>query len=350
MQKPMPGKRGKPSRRVRLEDLATKCGVSVSTASRALAGGKGVNPDLRAKIIEAAKELNYAVPTSVAGRQVLLVASSVAMVNDIRNQFTFQVLDGINARSRVLGVEIVTRAIASPSELSEVLAEANDSPSIAGCLFLSLDDEELLSLSNAATKPIVLVNGEDPYMRLSSVAPCNRAAARMATQYLMQLGHRRILFLMRPGRQTIEHRLEGWRDAMKGHAGDWMSDYIVEVDDWLPELASQAIQTRINERGLDFTAILAASDSLAVGATAGLTARNVNVPSDVSIIGMDDLPQSAFFNPPLTTVHIPMRDIGTASLELLLEDLGGVKLPPRRVELACHIIERQSTDEVTAEL
>jgi DNA-binding LacI/PurR family transcriptional regulator len=67
------------------------------------------------------------------------------------------------------------------------------------------------------------------------------------------------------------------------------------------------------------------------------------VPSDVSVMGMDDLPQAAFHNPPLTTMHIPMREIGAASLDLLLDDLGGMDLPPRRVELACHIVERQST-------
>jgi DNA-binding LacI/PurR family transcriptional regulator len=58
---------------------------------------------------------------------------------------------------------------------------------------------------------------------------------------------------------------------------------------------------------------------------------------------MDDLPQAAFHTPPLTTMHIPMREIGAAALNLLIDDLGGAPMPPRRVELACHLIERQST-------
>ncbi|TJV13494.1 MAG: LacI family transcriptional regulator, partial [Mesorhizobium sp.] len=71
------------------------------------------------------------------------------------------------------------------------------------------------------------------------------------------------------------------------------------------------------------------------------------VPADVSVMGMDDLPQAAFQNPPLTTMHIPMREIGAASLDLLLADLGG-DLPPRRIEFACHIVQRQSTGPVRA--
>ncbi len=103
----------KPSRRVRLEDLARQCGVSVSTASRALAGGKGCGR-LARPIFDAAKTLNYAIPASIADRKVILAASSVAMVDYIRNQFTFYVLEGLNARAQALGVEILTPADLQP--------------------------------------------------------------------------------------------------------------------------------------------------------------------------------------------------------------------------------------------
>jgi DNA-binding LacI/PurR family transcriptional regulator len=340
---PSTGKRGKPSRRVRLEDLARQCGVSVSTASRALAGGKGVKPELRARILEAATTLNYAVPASIADRKVILAASSVAMVDYVRNQFTFYVLEGLRARAQALGVEILTRPISSPAEEIGVLKEARDNDEVAGCLFLTLDDEDMLTLTTDFEKPIVLVNGDDPAMRLSSVTPCNRSAARLATEHLIRLGHRRILFLMRPGRRTIERRFEGWQDALRERGPFELDGLVLEVDDWLPELGAAAVEARVRQRGLDFTAILAAGDSLAVGATIGLERLGYKVPDDVSVMGMDDLPQAAFHTPPLTTMHIPMREIGAAALNLLIDDLGGSPMPPRRVELACHVIERQST-------
>ncbi|RWM07159.1 MAG: LacI family transcriptional regulator [Mesorhizobium sp.] len=337
------GKRGRPSRRVRLEEIAARCGVSVSTASRALSGVGGVKDDLRATIIETAKSMNYAIPASVAGRKVILAASSVAMVDSARNQFTYHVLDGLNERARLLGVELVTRPVATPEDEIALLRESERDDSVAGCLFLTLDDADVLTLTAGFSKPIVLVNGDDPSMRHSSVTPCNRSAAMLAARHLIGLGHRRILFLMRRGRRTIERRYEGWRDALMAGGITGFDDLVVEVEDWLPELASKAVTARIADRGLDFTAVLTAGDSLAFGAIAGIQEAGYSVPADVSVVGMDDLPQAAFCNPPLTTMHIPMREIGSAALSLLLDDMAHSMLPPRRVELACHLVVRRST-------
>ncbi len=336
------GKRGKISRRVRLEDLAERCGVSVSTVSRALSTGQGVRPEIRAEIIEAARTYNYAMPSSVAGKKAMIVASSAAMIDYGRNQFTLHVLEGLQERATTLRMEILTRSIANPAEERQLLDEAMNDETIAGLLFLTLDDEDMLAPTRDFMKPIVLVNGDDPFMRLSSVTPCNRSAAALATDHLRQLGHERILFLMRPGRRTIERRYEGWHDRMRlGGAVD--PGLVVMVDDWLPELARAAILKRLDEKGCDFTAVLAAGDVLAVGAMMALAERGIQVPGDVSVMGMDGLPQGAFHNPPLTSVHIPMRELGAAALDLLRETVTGFEMPARRVELACKMVERAST-------
>ena len=345
---PLPGKRGKKSRRVRLEDIAAACGVSLSTASRALAGEKGVRPEIRQQVLEAAKLANYVVPTAVAGQKIILAASSAAMIDYVRNQFTLYVLDGLRERAQALGLEIVTRAIADKNDELVVLKEAREDPQVAGLLFLTVDDEGMLAATRGFDKPVVLVNGDDAFMRLSSVTPCNRSSARLAADHLLDLGHTRILFLMRPGRRTIERRYEGWKDALLHRSLAVDEDLVVPVEDWLPELAMQAIAARIAARGLDFTAVLAAGDSLAVGAMMGVQQMGFTVPGDVSVVGMDDLPQAAFLNPPLTTMHIPMREIGSTAVDLLRDDLSGLPMPPRRVELACHLVERSSTGPVRA--
>lgn len=338
----MDGKRGKPNRRVRLEEIAQRCGVSVSTASRALTGATGVREPMRTAIIEAARQLNYAIPTSVVGRKVIVAASSAAMIDNSRAQFTFHVLDGLNERARVLGVELATRPVASSADELALLREAEADPSVAGCLFLTLEDD-MLPLTEGFSKPIVLINGDDPTMVHSSVTPCNRPAAQFATMHLIGLGHRRILFLLRRGRRTIQRRFEGWRDALVNAGVKDIDDLVVEVDDWLPDLAAAAIERRIDAHGLDFTAVLTAGDSLAFGAIQGLRQRNVSVPEQVSVMGMDDLPQSAFSSPPLSAIHIPMREMGSEALTLLLDHLSGGPMLPRRVELACRLVERQST-------
>jgi DNA-binding LacI/PurR family transcriptional regulator len=336
------GKRGKKPRRVRLEDIAKKVGVSLSTVSRALSGEKGVRDDVRIRILEAAKTANYALPNPTPGTKVILAASSAAMIDYVRNQFTMYVLEGIRERAQTLGIDIVTRPIADEAEERKVLDEARTDPEVAGLLFLTVDDERLLAATRDVGKPVVLVNGDDPFMRFSSVTPCNRSAAQVATDYLIEQGHERILFLMRPGRRTIVRRLEGWQDALVHRGLPHTPDLVVAVDDWLPELAERAIAARLVERGLDFTAVLAAGESLAVGAMGALQKAGFNIPADVSVMGMDDLPQAAFLNPPLTTVHIPARELGSIGVDLLREICSGSDLLPRRIELACHIKERQS--------
>lgn len=342
--------KGDKSRGVRLEDVARACEVSVSTASRALSNTAGVREELRARIIRTARAMNYPISPAVAGRKVILAASGPAMIDHARSQFTLHVLDGLADRARALGIELVTRPVASAEDEADLLAEAGADAAVAGCLFLTLDEDEVLSRASGFAKPIVLVNGDDPAMRHSSVTPCNRSAGYLATRHLLSLGHRRILFLLRRGRRTIERRLEGWRDAMlaAGIPADGTGDLVIEVEDWLPDLARQAIARRLAGPGTGFTAILAAGDSLAYGAMEALQAAGLAVPGDVSVMGIDDLPGSGFSSPPLTTMHVPMREIGETALSLLMEDMGAAGLPARRIELACRQVIRASTGPARA--
>lgn len=334
------GKRGQVSRRVRLQDVAARVGVSVATVSRALASEDGVRGELRERILAVARELNYPLPSSLAGQKVVLAASAAAMIDYARNQFSLHVLEGLLDRAATLRMEVVTRTVANAADERAALAEAEADDGVAGVLFLTLDDEEMLAPTRGFAKPIILVNGDDPDMRLSSVAPRNRSAAALATSHLRRLGHRRILFLTRPGRRTIARRHEGWRDAMGDEADPSL---VVTVDDWLPELAAGAVSRRLAERGRDFTAILAAGDSLAAGAMMALAAAGIRVPDDVSVMGMDGLPQTALLNPPLSAVEMPMRALGSVALDLLRETARGFEMPAQRVELACRIVERAST-------
>jgi DNA-binding LacI/PurR family transcriptional regulator len=232
--------------------------------------------------------------------------------------------------------------VADRGEELALLEAARRDPQVAGILFLTVDDESMIAATRGFGKPVVLLNCDDPDMLLSSVTPCNRSAARLATCHQIGLGHRRILFLMRPGRRTIERRREGWQDALREHGLPAGDDLLLPVDDWVPDLATQAVVRRVRERGLDFTAILAAGDSLAAGAIVGVQQAGYAVPGDVSVMGIDDLPQAAFLTPPLTSMHVPKREIGMVALDLLRDALSGPPMPARRVELACHLVERQS--------
>ncbi|MBZ6075556.1 LacI family DNA-binding transcriptional regulator [Microvirga puerhi] len=333
--------------RSRLRDIALACDVSISTVSRALAGQKGVREDLRQRILSAAKHVRYPLPTMARGSRIAVIASKAAMTDYSRTQFTWHVLEGLKSSAAAHELEISLIPLPDPDENRAPLVEALESEDICGTLLLTVDDLQVLSLVAESGKPAVLINGDDPLMRISSVSPCNRSATRLACDYLIGLGHERIAFVMRPGRLTIQRRLEGWRDALLEHGLACPSDDIIEVEDWTPECAERAIGDRLDKGTLHVTAFLCAADSLALGVLSALAARQIHCPRDVSVMGIDDLPISDLLTPRLTTMHIPARELGETAVESLIGLTEGGPHLVRRTELACRLIVRDSTATVT---
>ena len=338
-----PASAPKPFARSRLQDLALACDVSISTVSRALAGQKGVREDVRQRIFEAARKARYPLPNTAQGARIAVFASKAAMTDYSRTQFTWHVLEGLKAAAASREIEISLVPLPDPEESPAPLADVLDNQDILGVLLLTIDDMHVMNRIQESGKAAVLINSDDPLMRISSVSPCNRSATRMACDYLIGLGHERIGFVMRPGRPTIRRRLEGWRDALSEHGLPCPDENVVSVEDWTPECAERAIGERLDKGTLDVTALLCAADSLALGVLSALASRQIACPGEISVMGIDDLPISDLLTPRLTTMHIPARELGETAVEMLIELSTQGQRVVRRTELACRLIERDST-------
>lgn len=332
--------------RTRISDIADRLGVSTATVSRALNATGYVREDLAARIRATAIGMNYALPQTETGRQALIVSSQEAMIDFKRNQFTMYVLEGVQTRAAARAITLDTHIYHADLGIAD-LRRAAAAPQVIGLLLVTVDDATL-DLVRDLDIPAVLVNGDDPQMTVSSVTPCNRSAAALATRHLRQLGHRRILFLNRPGRRTIQRRLEGWRDAQ---GGDGDPALVIDIDDWTAEAAARGV-TQVIACGPPFTAIVAAGDVLAAGAIAAVQGAGLSVPDDVSVVGIDGLPQGQYMLPALTSVRIPMQAVGALSLDLLMDTAdqrrAQMSLPARRIELACELLHRATTAPVRA--
>jgi DNA-binding LacI/PurR family transcriptional regulator len=264
------------------------------------------------------------------------------MTDYSRTQFTWHVLEGLKARAAARGAAIELLPLSDGEESDQIRdALATDA---TGILLLTVDDPAALARVAGSGKPAVLINADDSLMRVSSVSPCNRSASRLACDYLIDLGHKDIAFVMRPGRPTIQRRLEGWRDALVAHGLACPDDRVLAVSDWLPEEAERVVGQAIESGALaGVTAILCAADSLALGVLSALSARGIACPAAVSVVGIDDLPIADLLKPRLTTMHIPARELGETALDMLIDQTLRRDDVARRVELACRLIVRESS-------
>jgi LacI family transcriptional regulator len=173
----------------------------------------------------------------------------------------------------------------------------------------------------------------------------NREGARLATQHLIDLGHRRIAFISgAPEHPDAIERQRGYQSALEA-AGLRVDPAIVQQGDFSERSGLSAVERLFAGRGR-FSAIFAANDQMAFGAAIGIHRQGKRVPQDVSLVGFDDLAGSVYFVPPLTTVHNPIHEIGELAARAMLGLLAG---ETTRCEVpAPRLVIRESTRSLTA--
>ena len=175
----------------------------------------------------------------------------------------------------------------------------------------------------------VVVQGSLPGVSFPSVDVDNVAAAREAVAYLVGLGHRRIACVTNAPLvyTAAQERLEGYRLALTeaGLPGD--PDLIAEGD--FDAASGHRAMENLLRHGRRFTAVFAANDMVAMGVIGALRAADLRVPHDVSVVGFDDIPLAAYFDPPLTTTRLPARELGSSAGHVLIEDVAGLAVSPR---------------------
>ncbi|WP_433519799.1 LacI family DNA-binding transcriptional regulator [Nonomuraea sp. CA-143628] len=300
-------------------------GVSLATASRVLNGTARVREDLRDRVEAAASELAY---TPNAHAQALVRASNETVgviCHDVSDPYFSGIARGVMraAAQRDLLVMLAstfrdsTREVAYVSMLRAQRARAI---LLIGSGFEDRGweramDVELRPYLNAGGR--VAVVSRHRSLRVDTVLPENREGAAALARALLALGHRRFAILSGPpGLSTVVDRVGGFRDALA--AAGVSVDQIVEGP--FSREGGYAGASALLDRGLDATCLFAATDVMAVGALAALRERGLRVPGDVSLAGFDDIPVVRDLTPPLTTVSLPLEEMGERVIALALRD------------------------------
>jgi LacI family transcriptional regulator len=331
--------RGVPAK-VTLEMVAAQAGVSPSTVSRILNGTAEVSDDKRAAVDQAIAKLGFIpnpVARGLAGGRTLSVG---VLTQAIDSPFYGAALRGIEVALGAAGYSPLFMSGHWHADEESRCIDVLRSRRVDGLIVLTgrLSDSALRSVAHSL--PVVVTGRRLKAANLVSMDFDHREGARQATQYLLDLGHRRIAFIGGvPEHPDAVERERGYRLALES-AGLRVDPKLIAPGAFTEHSGMQAVEQLMSGR-VRFTAIFAANDQMALGAALALYGAGKRVPEDVSLVGFDDVAASMYAVPPLTTVHHPIQEIGELAARAMLALLAGER--PKVDVLAPQLIVRQST-------
>lgn len=336
---------------VTLADVARAAGVSLATASRAVNGSpdRKVREDLRERVFRAATELNYS-PNANA-QAVARGRTSVVgvIVHDISDPYFSAIAAGAMNEAEEHGL-IVTMATTQRDPVRELnyvrmlRAQRARVMVLAGSRFSAGGTHERLrrelELFRATGGRVVMISQYE--LELDTVLVENRAGARKLAYALHDLGHRRFAILGGPPELlTSRDRITGFREALTRRGSPLPSENLVRAG-FTRDGGYEAMH-QVLEQGLDVTCVFAVNDVMAVGAMAALREREVALPGGMAVAGFDDIATLRDITPALTTVRLPLEQMGSQALQLALSEPSD---EPRIARVEGEVILRESTPAI----
>lgn len=340
-------KKAPAKKRPRLADVAALAGVSPTAASLVLndAPDARLSAETRARIHEAASTLNYRV--NIAARGLAIQRThTIGFVSDeiATTEFAGGLISGSQQVASRNGMhQFVVETGGVPATEASALDALIDRD-VEGIIFGVMSARQVDPPESLSTVPTVLMNCFTSDGRLPTVHADERHGGRVATEVLLDAGHRRIAFingkLEGRGSWASSQRLAGYREALD-MAGIEADPTLVRHGTWQPD-SGYAIAKELLGLPEPPTALFCGNDRMAFGAYEAVRELGLKVPSDVSVVGYDNQPLSGFMFPPLTTVDLPHEEIGRVAGELLQQQIADQPLPPLPVLVRGRVVSRAS--------
>jgi DNA-binding LacI/PurR family transcriptional regulator len=320
-----------PARPAVMHDVARLAGVSHQTVSRVLNNHPNVREETRARVRTAIEQLNYR--HNKLARGLVTRRSGRLGVISIESHLygPTSTLIGIEQAARQAGYTLTITDIDVAAPEIGAAVESMAEQSVEGIIVIA-PIESLARSVGSIPDGIPVVAVEAGYPELVPLASLDQfAGARLLIEHLLELGHETVWHVAGPqGYLEAQERIEGWRASLRAAGrvvppllrGDWSaaSGHAAAL-----ELADHAAGP-----GPGVTAVFAANDQMALGLLHGLHQRGIRVPEQVSVVGFDDVPESEFMIPPLTTIRQDFGAVGRLGVQLLTDLIEGVRYDPAR--------------------
>jgi LacI family transcriptional regulator len=341
---------------VTIKEVAKAAGVSTATVSRVLNESKYiVSDDLRNRVIAAASKYNYT--PNLIGRQLKSNTSKDigVIVPSLINPFYPVLLSGVEQVAKKRGYNILLYSSGRDAN-SEIKYLTNlYQKRVAGIILSSISGNEQI-LDELTKKDVKIVTFDQNIIKFS----CSKVyinsfkTGQLGTEYLISLNHRNIAFISSPLNRYSSRIaiVEGYKSTMKEHDIRVQDDYLqianqeMEIDDGVFEFENGKSATKkLLMLDKPPTAIFCNNDMTAYGCIKELQDNNIRIPEDISVMGANDFIMSSITSPSLTTINLPMFQMGKTSAEILIDKIENIDKVNKIVELEPRLVIRNSTNE-----
>jgi DNA-binding LacI/PurR family transcriptional regulator len=315
--RPFPRNRNK---NLTIYDIAVRTGVSYQTVSRVLNEMPHVSPATREKVQAVMQEVGFR--PNMTARQLASQRSTIVGLVTYATSFygPAQVLANSEQASKEMGLSFMFSGIVDQTtpEIRRAVHElcAHQVCGILLHLPLCIDLRDLQDVCRNV--PIVAVDSNLGY-KCPAIYINQERGSRIATQHLIQLGHKKIAYLRGPlSWRAAELRFKGWLKELKA-AG--LNAGPVITGNWTAESGFETTQTLVAQHWGEYTALVVANDQMALGAIRAFEESGIQIPRTISVVGFDDIPEAAFFRPPLSTIKQDFKALASSSVECLISQL-----------------------------
>ena len=334
------------SRRPTIIDIANECGLSKSTVSLAFQEQSNIADTTRTIVLEAAKKIGYLPNQSARSLRTASSKMIGIIIQDSLNPYYSDLVRQIEQELKKHGYDIIVAETEQDLTNERRALERMQERQVDGVIICPMDYEgvsELLEHYEAAGIHCVVLGAPARDIPFDAIEVDLRPATDTAMDYLVELGHKNIAFVCgAPAWQNVSGRLSSFKAKLKQHGLPMQENSIYRCGFTLKD-GYEAGKHLLSMHPRP-TAIFAVNDLLAIGVMRAATDLNLNVPGDVSVVGVDNIELSAYTNPTLTTIAQPIQQLAGTLSELMISSLGTKEKPrPRRIRLEASFLTREST-------
>lgn len=305
--------------KIDIKEVAKKAGVSIATVSRALSGKGPVNGETRLRIMQIAEEYNYRPNVSARSLSNRKTDTIGVILPELVDEFFTEIIRGIDEEAHRSNKFIMVSSSHSERNIVETLLEFMGSGRVDGVILMAPQiHEEVLQISRKSKSPVVLINNSYATNELVSFNINNYQGAFAITEHLIEHGFKNVGIIKGPeGNCDAEERYRGFTQALEKN--DLTLQESITISGDFSTRAGYYGFTRLMSQSEKPDAIFAANDMMAVGIYAAARRLKIKIPEDVAIAGFDDIFLSRLLIPRLTTVHVPIMELGSKAVRYLLK-------------------------------